>query len=107
MLNYFENFEIILNKDIEVSDDFKPIDKELFENTGIQENYEDGSYYLCILKNKSTAFASMSPNGDFYLTDDINSNTSHATLNRNDFIIVDQTLILPKVLNSIGNGLFK
>jgi hypothetical protein len=106
-LNYFQNFEIILNKDVEVSDEFNPIDSNLFENSGISENSEHGSYSLCTIKKNSKAFASMQPNGDFYLTDSINSHTSHATLNRDDFSIVDKSLKLPKILTPTRNGLFQ
>lgn len=88
-INFFENVLVELNRDLEVDDEFSPIDEKLFVNTGVFEKSERGAYELCTLKKGSPVYVSMMPNGIFYLTDSENSSRCHAQVVLSDFTLPD------------------
>jgi hypothetical protein len=110
-LNYFENVEVTMLCDVTVSDEFSPLneeDEELFEFSGIRGIGDRGGWEECILKAGSRAYVSMTPNGQFYLTDSKNSHTCHAEITISDFKVMEQ-VTFPEVLKPVPGhlGLFK
>lgn len=47
MIKFFETVEVTLNRDVEVSDEFVPLDENLFIHSGVFEDSEHGEYELC------------------------------------------------------------
>lgn len=88
-INFFESVLVELNRDVEVDDEFIPIDETLFVNTGVFEQSERGDYELCTLKKGSPVYVSMMPNGVFYVTDSENSSRCHAQVVLSDFTLPD------------------
>jgi hypothetical protein len=85
MIKFFETVEVTLNRDVEVSDDFVPLDENLFVHSGVFEDSEHGRYELCTVQKGSRVFVSMRPNGTFSMTDCDGSHTSHAQLQLQEF----------------------
>lgn len=97
-VQFFENFRIKLLRDIEISNEFNSsCEGAIIEKTKQGGKSERGSWKVWILKKDSKAFASMTPGGEFYLTDSQNSHTVHAHINREDFDPVED-IHLPKPL---------
>lgn len=89
-VQFFENFRIKLLRDIEISNEFNAAcDGAIIEKTKQSGKGERGSWKVWILKKDSHAFASMTPSGQFYLTDHVNSHTCHADIERSDFEPLD------------------
>ena len=88
MIKFFETVEVTLNRDVEVSDEFCPMDEDLFLHSGIFEESDKGDYEICTIKKGSHVFISMSPNGQFSITD---SSGNHATLQLSDFNLPPNT----------------
>ena len=91
MIKFFETVEVTLNRDVEVSDEFSPMDESLFVHSGVFEESEHGEYELCTVKKGSRAFVYMAPNGTFSMTDSNSSHTSHAQLQLQDFNLPPNT----------------
>lgn len=97
-IQFFENFKIKLLKDVEISDEFdSSCEGAIIQKTKTGGRSERGSWKVWILKKDSHAFASMTPGGNFYLTDHANSHTCHAHIKREDFELLE-TIQLPTPL---------
>jgi len=99
-LNYFENVEVTMLRDVIVSDEFSPLDKALFKPNGVRDEGDRGAWEECVLKAGSRAYVSMTPSGQFYLTDHKNSHTCHAQISIDDFKTMEQ-VTFPKSLKPV------
>lgn len=94
--NLFKPTLYITQKDIKVDESFLPIDKNLFEHTGIFESGDRGDYEVCVIKAGSQVWATLMPNNMYYILDSEKSSVVHASCKKADLIISNNNGLKPK-----------
>ncbi len=74
----FQSFMCTTIKDIQVGDDFNPLDPHLFVHTGTFDNSERGEWEECIIKAGSKIWVTYMPNKQFYVSDKKDGIECHA-----------------------------
>lgn len=108
MINFFETVEVTLNRDVDVSDEFFPIDKHLFIHTNVFKDSDRGKYEVCTVKKGSRVFVFMKPNGNFSMTDKNGGSHIHAELQAIDFTLPPNVRFVNSMKPMPGKiGMFK
>lgn len=84
----FNNYLVTLLVDVEVGDEFNPINEQFFVRTGKFDQSDRGSWEICILKAGSQVYITSNPgsvhNNTYGITDSQNSHSIHADVKWED-----------------------